>query len=115
MDKRRAAFERRASWFRPLTGDMPNQRNQMVTVFGRMGVVEERPGVAGSADFPPRMLVESEPGMNLTGVPPERNLRVVHVPEGQDLAALAAEEGAPWPEEAVVGYDDKVARFPEHG
>jgi hypothetical protein len=107
-DKRRAAFERRASWFRGLTGTPNDQRNQMVTVFGKLGVVEQRPGVADSDEFPPRMLVESTPGLPVSAIAAESNLRVLHVAEGEPVDVVAAAV----PEEVTLGYDDKVDRFP---
>lgn len=64
LTERKAAFARRASWFRGLDANPSGgnvARRRMVTAFGDLGVVEERPGVPGSPDFPPRMLVESTP------------------------------------------------------
>jgi hypothetical protein len=121
-EARRAAFERRKSWFRGLRGTTSNeQRTHMVTAFGKMGVVEERPGVANSTDFPPRMLVELTPGLPVAGVAPLRNLRVVHVPEGAAPEALdaarrlAAEQVGVSAEDVTVDFDDKVARFSADG
>lgn len=58
--ERRAAFSRRASWFRTLgPGGYTSQINYMIDHFDQMGVLELRPGIAGDADFPPRMQVEN--------------------------------------------------------
>ncbi|HYO79802.1 MAG TPA: LodA/GoxA family CTQ-dependent oxidase [Bryobacteraceae bacterium] len=57
--ERRDAFERRAEWYRWLAGDYIRQINQMVTDFGRMGVVQRRPG-PDDGRFPARMYVESD-------------------------------------------------------
>lgn len=61
LEERQAAFSKRRSWTRPLTGSSLEQMTQMVTDFGKMGVVEERPGVEGDPEFPPVMRVESAP------------------------------------------------------
>lgn len=59
-DERLAAFSRRASWFRTLgDGGYTSQINRMISHFGDMGVLEERPGVANDPDFPPVMQVEN--------------------------------------------------------
>lgn len=59
-EDRLAAFSRRASWFRTLgAGGYDSQINYMISNFGDMGVLEERPGIAGDPDFPPVMQVEN--------------------------------------------------------
>ena len=58
--ERIAAFQGRASWFRTLgDGGYVSQINRMVSHFGDMGIVEQRPGVPGDRDFPPAMQVEN--------------------------------------------------------
>jgi hypothetical protein len=58
--ERRAAFSRRASWFRTLGPDgYISQINNMIDHFDQMGVLELRPGIPGDADFPPQMQVEN--------------------------------------------------------
>jgi L-Lysine epsilon oxidase N-terminal/L-lysine epsilon oxidase C-terminal domain len=54
------AFTRRALWVRFLNArTTAGQMEQMVKIFGDMGVVELREGVVGDADFPPVMGVEA--------------------------------------------------------
>jgi hypothetical protein len=86
-EERLAAFSRRASWVRRLRGSDSEQMEQMVKVFGEMGVVEVRTGVADDPGFPPVMMVESVPA-----AAPKK------VPFGQELmkTQLTA-EGAPMP------------------
>ena len=60
--ERRAAFESRADWFRFLEGSFAQQINQMVTDFGRQGVVTAREGPQDGAQFPSVFFVESEVG-----------------------------------------------------
>lgn len=58
--ERRAAFSRRASWFRTLgPGGYTSQINYMIDHFDQMGVLELRSGIPGDADFPPQMQVEN--------------------------------------------------------
>jgi hypothetical protein len=58
---RRQAFDTRADWFRWLSGDYIRQMNRMVTEFGKLGIVERRPGPDDGA-FPAHMYVESDVG-----------------------------------------------------
>ena len=62
LEKRLAAFARRASWNRPLglNKDYPTQINHMINFFGEMGVVEHRQG-PGDPQFPPSLEVQSSP------------------------------------------------------
>ena len=60
-EERLAAFNARAHWLRALHGPIADQMTEMVGSFGAMGVVQERPGIAGDPDFPATMLVESLP------------------------------------------------------
>jgi hypothetical protein len=53
------AFGQRVNWVRGLVGSAPEQMQQMVTEFHRMGVVEARPGVANDPELPAIMFVES--------------------------------------------------------
>ena len=62
--ERQRAFETRSTWYRMLVGAAPlPQLAQMVTDFGKLGVVERREGTPGDADFPPVMYVESPPAV----------------------------------------------------
>lgn len=118
---RRAAFARRASWTRGLSGDMNQQRLQAVTDWPRFGIVEPHTYTVGDGAFPSRIHVESEPGLDLTGVSPHRNLVTLHVPE--DVAAdreaaratidSVAEATGLDPEDIAFGYNDKLDPFRE--
>ena len=46
-------------WTAPLKGSTAGQMEQMVRIFGDMGLVEVRDGVANDPDFPPKMMVAS--------------------------------------------------------
>ena len=116
IEERRAAFERRAVWLRFLDGDKLHQINQMITEFGRFGVVERRAG-PGDPEFPAQILVESEVGFPTAGVPLMRNLFTLHVPEAADPAeapqaiAYAVARTGLREEEVTAGFIDKVQRF----
>lgn len=71
--ERIAAFNRRAVWYRGLKGEYLQQIDEMVSEFGKLGVVERRPGPENDADFPPVMYVESPPGFD-TERDPSSNL-----------------------------------------
>ena len=60
-EERIAAYNNREQWLRALTGNAPHQMMQMVAQFGKMGIVEARPGIENDPDFPPVMFVESLP------------------------------------------------------
>jgi hypothetical protein len=91
--------------------------NEMVSEFGKFGVVEARPG-PGDGDFPETILVESEVGFE--GEPPrQRNTRLLHVPEARDpaveeeaVAAALDTAGVAPDDEVTAGYFSNVDRFP---
>lgn len=61
LGERLAAFAQRAAWIRPLgSKGYTSQINNMITVFGDMGVIEQREG-PGDSDFPPSLGVEDLP------------------------------------------------------
>jgi L-lysine epsilon oxidase C-terminal domain len=100
-DDREAAFQRRALWLRGLgpAGTLPQYYqaiNNMVSDFGKLGVVEARPGAASDRTFPPVMLVESQPGFPAAA----------HAP-----AALGPEDAASVEAEAALPLITKVHRF----
>jgi hypothetical protein len=120
-DPREAAFARRASWLRGLKGEYRQQLAQAVTEWHHFGIVESRPYTVGDGRFPARVQVESEPGFDLEGVSPNRNLVTIHVPETVATTAEAARDslltasdvtGLP-PEDITVGYIDKLDPFGE--
>lgn len=75
LAERQAAFERRSTWYRILTGPAPfPQLMQLLGDFGELGVLERKAGPKGDADFPDVMYVESTPGIE-TDAPFDRNLR----------------------------------------
>lgn len=59
MPRRIEAFTNRTSWNKPLHGTTAGQMEQMVRIFGSMGLVEVRPGVEGDPAFPTTMMVAS--------------------------------------------------------
>jgi hypothetical protein len=58
LERRIEAFHNREQWLRALKGSVPEQMMQMIGEFGRMGVVEARPGVKGDHLFPETLFVE---------------------------------------------------------
>jgi hypothetical protein len=117
LEERQEAFERRAVWLRWLDPNHATARAEMVTVFGKLGVVEAHPGPS-DGPFPDSILVESE--VTFTGtVDPLRNLHTLHVPAARGLAAddaapvlLRAVEDSDHPDEHVqAGYFAKLDRL----
>ena len=62
-DERQTAFAARANWLRWLAPKKPQYLNDMVANFGKLGVVERRPGPK-DGHFPADLLVESEVGFD---------------------------------------------------
>ncbi len=58
-DRRLAAFSSRMVWTSPLQGSIAGQMEQMVRIFGDMGLVEVRDGVKNDPDIPASMMVAS--------------------------------------------------------
>jgi L-Lysine epsilon oxidase N-terminal/L-lysine epsilon oxidase C-terminal domain len=56
-ERRIEAFGNRTDWTKPLHGTTAEQMEQMIRVFGSMGLLEVRTGVIGDADFPAVMMV----------------------------------------------------------
>ncbi len=86
------AFRRRAVWWRGLRGQYIDQINHMITDFGKLGIVERRPGptdpdIAGL--IPRELYVESQPGIEgIDEIPLDRNLRTGRVEKMDKLARL---------------------------
>jgi hypothetical protein len=59
LEERVVALNRREQWLRALTGSVAQQMMQMIAQFGRMGVVEARPGVKNHPLFPETLYVET--------------------------------------------------------
>ncbi|MFJ9842190.1 LodA/GoxA family CTQ-dependent oxidase [Kitasatospora sp. NPDC101155] len=115
---RLAAFRKRRAWLRWLPAPYLANINAMVRDFGKLGVVERRPGPTDDPRLPAELLVESEVSFPREPAPPaERNLVTVHVDLGAHpvlgAAALAsAVTTAEEPDEEVsVGFIDKVKRL----
>lgn len=116
--ERLAAFGNRRAWLRWLPPRYLDAINAMVTDFGRLGLVERRPGPTDDARLPTELLVESEVSFPPEPAPPaRRNLATVHVPLGADpvlgeAAMATAVTMAELPDEEVsVGVIDKIKRF----
>lgn len=107
-EERLDAFNRRASWYRILGVGYLNQIENMVERFGDLGVVEFRPGVPDSADFPPEMYVESRPfapgGSALLAAPGAGSVAATR------LALADAAEEIPTDRGLVVGAVGRGAR-----
>lgn len=59
MAQRIEAFTRRTDWNKPLHGSISQQMEDMVRIFGSMGLLEVRDGVPGNPAFPTTMMVAS--------------------------------------------------------
>jgi len=59
INRRIEAFTQRTSWNKPLHGTTSQQMDQMVRIFGSMGLLEVRKGVKDDPIFPPVMMVAS--------------------------------------------------------
>ncbi|MFF0416110.1 LodA/GoxA family CTQ-dependent oxidase [Kitasatospora sp. NPDC004745] len=121
MGERLAAFGTRRTWLRWLPTPYVDAINAMVRDFGKLGVVERRPGPTDDPRFPAELLVESEVSFPREPAPPAgRNLVTVHVDRAADpvLGAAAMSTAvtmADAPDEEVsVGFIDKVKRFRTH-
>ncbi|MFI6151491.1 LodA/GoxA family CTQ-dependent oxidase [Kitasatospora sp. NPDC051170] len=118
MADRLAAFRSRRTWLRWLPRDYATAINAMVRDFGKLGVVERRPGPTDDPRLPAEVLVESEVSFPAEPAPPAaRNLVTVHVERGADpvlgaaaLASAVTMADAP-DEEVSTGYIEKVKRF----
>lgn len=84
-EERRAAFTQRYTWTDPLHGTTAGQMNQMVQIFGDMGLLEVRKGATDLPDLPPVMMVASF-GPAIPQPP---------APVAQPAEALMAAEAAP--------------------
>lgn len=118
IGERLAAFGNRRAWLRWLPPGYTDAINAMVTDFGRLGVVERRPGPTDDPRLPAELLVESEVTFPPEPAPPaRRNLVTLHVPLGADpvlggAATATAVTMAELPDEEVsAGYIDKVKRL----
>lgn len=97
-EERLAAFNNRAVWTRWLDAKSTGgQMQQMVDLFGSMGVVELREGVMNDPDFPPVMGVEALG----SGLPPKPTPALKAAPAAADMLEAAAPEAAATPEEAL--------------
>jgi hypothetical protein len=108
-EERLKAFRTRLEWLRGIgVKKDPYQQviNRMVTQFGKLGVLETREGVPDDADFPPVMLVESEPAF-----PPAPAVAVAM----PGAAAAVAEPEPPAAnllrEQVATGQINKLRRF----
>ncbi|HEX9992237.1 MAG TPA: LodA/GoxA family CTQ-dependent oxidase [Acidimicrobiales bacterium] len=115
VEERRLAFEDRATWYRFLPGQYLDQINFMVANFGRLGIVEPRPG-PGDGAFPATILVESELGFT-EDVAHDANLHLIHVAaarhpaDAEDAVARAIQRSPFSAEQVTAGYLDVVKRL----
>ncbi|WP_354637410.1 LodA/GoxA family CTQ-dependent oxidase [Kitasatospora camelliae] len=120
-DEREAAFANRASWLRGLNGTYKEQLKQAATEWHHFGVVEKRRYTVGDGRYPQDVQVESVPGFPLEGVPDDRNLITLHVPQATAADAAAqvsalssyAQDMGYTTDQVTVGYIDKLDPFGE--
>jgi hypothetical protein len=119
-EERVKAFNERAVWLRVLSQDYLEAIAQMIHDFGKLGVVETRPGVKGDPDLPEAVLVESRPEfLNVEAIPPHRNLVALHVTDVDvndtqalaDAVSAATKSSGRSEEQFMSGVIDKVRRF----
>jgi hypothetical protein len=91
---RQAAFSERPSWLRVLSSNYLKAINEMVADFGKLGVVEVRPGVPGDTTFPPVMMVESKPGLPTRQIPFAKELLATAAPAAEAALGAAAADVA---------------------
>jgi hypothetical protein len=117
-EARLKAFGRRAVWLRGLGKNYLDAIASMITNFGKLGVVEVRPGVKKDAFFPDQMMVESKPGFTKKA-PPLQGLMLLDLSletiASEESVATAVAEAAEATghdeDEFVVGPIDKINRF----
>lgn len=116
-EKRIKAFGRRAVWLRGLGKDYMEAIASMINNFGKLGVVEVRPGIADDPYFPEEILVESRPGFSKKS-PRLQGLMLLHISEtaasDESIAEAVADAAAATghdEEEFTVGPIDKINRF----
>jgi hypothetical protein len=118
--ERLRTFNQRAMWLRVLSQDYMTAIAQFIEDFGKMGVVEARPGVKGDPELPLVMFVESKPDFaNVEAISPRRNLMALSFagPDMEDTEAMSAtvatvaEATERSEEEFMTGVIDKVRRF----
>jgi hypothetical protein len=117
-EERIKAFGRRAVWLRGLGKNYLDAIDSMITNFGKLGVVEERPGVANDDFFPDQMMVESKPGFKKPA-PLLQGLMLLDLSRetaaSEESVAIAVAEAAEATghdeDEFVVGPIDKINRF----
>jgi hypothetical protein len=109
-EKRLEAFTRRASWYRILGEGYLNQVENMVHLYGEMGVVEYRPGIKDDPDFPPVMYVESVPG------PLQAPAAVKGAKGAKSMLKTGAQQPEiPWDRGLFVGMVEKVMGVKNRG
>jgi hypothetical protein len=116
-EKRIQAFGRRAVWLRGLGKDYLGAIDSMISNFGKLGVVEVRPGIAEDPYFPEEILVESRPGFSEKS-PRLQGLMLLHLSErlasDESVATTIADAAAATghdEDEFIVGPIDKINRF----
>ncbi len=122
-EERLAAFTQRYSWVKPLKGTTAGQMEQMVRIFGDMGLLEVRKGATDLPDLPPVMMVASfgpeipEPPAPAPKPAPKmllaEEIAPARLPEEQ-LAQRAVEE-AGWESEEERRRAPLPVRHPKRG
>jgi hypothetical protein len=103
-ERRLALYNDRMEWVEPLSGTVAGQMEDMVRVFGSMGLLEVMPGVENDPDFPREMMVASF-GPDI----PEPAAPVVE-PEVEKAVEAAAPEKAPMPVPRRAGWGTREER-----
>lgn len=119
-EERVRAYNERAVWLRVLSQDYYEAIAQMIGDFGKLGVVETRPGINGDADIPETVMVESRPEFpGIEDIPRLRNLVALHITgvdeddrQGiMDAVSAAMKTSGRSEEQFTSGVIEKVRRF----
>lgn len=112
LEDRMAAFRRRNDWLRLLAGRYFDQILHMVTQFGKLGIVERRPG-PGDSVFPEFLFVESLPKPPPPPPPGQPGVQPVAFALAATPAApvLVASPTATDGDDEAEGFIPKIHRF----
>ncbi len=115
LTERLDAFNRRASWYRILGVNYLDNIQCMVERYGDLGVVEYRPGLPGSAEFPAAMYVETKPFASGTPAGQAKRLDTLEADPATAARAQLVEmaEALPYDRGLYVGHVGRGAPRPQ--
>jgi hypothetical protein len=111
MERRIQAFGNRTSWNKPLHGNAAQQMEQMIRIFGSMGLVEVRDGIKDSPEFPTTMMVASY-GPDVSPVEARSLVGEVKAQPMLEAAGVAHPKLRPLPRGANFGSREEIREAP---